>query len=54
MPEIRLPEMGEVAELIRTTREERAWLKKLFRLLQEARRLGIQPTSAEGPSHATK
>lgn len=52
MTEIQLPELGEVAELIRTTREERAWLKKLFRLLQEARRLGIQVTSPEGPSHA--
>ena len=47
MTEIRLPEISEVAELLRSTREERACLKKLFRVLQEAKKLGIPTNSRE-------
>jgi len=46
MTQFQLPDIGEVAERIRTSRDERAWLKKLFRLLQEAKSFGCVPTNS--------
>ena len=54
MTQIPLPDISQVAERIRTSREERAWLKKLFRVLQEAKRLGIEPSQKEVVNAAQK
>lgn len=41
MSQLKLPELKDVSRQITETRKQQAFLKKLFRVLQEAKSLGI-------------